>query len=257
MSVRWLAALAAVASLCLAAAAGAARVGHQTTRAGALSADLSYVRHPNAFPQFTKLRLTVRDAGRVVYDRPVRLRGEGGPGLQPGALAFRDLDADGRKELLLDLFTGGAHCCFVLQVLDFSSGQPQLVQKDFGDPGERVEFRHGQVVLISANDAFAYRFTAFVASGLPIQVWTYRAGRFHDVTRSFPNLVGADARVWWGAYLLQRRRHGEVRGVLSAWAADQALLGRAAAARVRIARIGPRGYAAELWRFLGRQGYLG
>jgi len=236
--------------------AAAAGTGHRVAVAGSWRAELTWVERPT-FPQYTKLHLTVSDGGRVVIDRPVRLRGQLNiAGLQPGGLAFRDLDGDGSDELLLDLFTGGAHCCFVEQLVDFSTSPPLTVQKDFGDPGERVETLGGRVVLLSADDTFAYRFTAYVASGLPIQIWTYGGGRFHDVTRSYPAQIARDARSWWSAYVQERRRRGDVRGLLAAWAADQALLGRAASARATIARLEPAGYVRELWRFLASEGYL-
>lgn len=236
--------------------AAAARTGHRVAVAGSWRAELTWVER-QTFPQYTKLHLTVSDGGRVVIDRPVRLRGQLNiAGLQPGGLAFRDLDGDGSDELLLDLFTGGAHCCFVEQLVDFSTSPPLTVQKDFGDPGERVETLGGRVVLLSADDTFAYRFTAYVASGLPIQIWTYGGGRFHDVTRSYPAQIARDARSWWSAYVQERRRRGDVRGLLAAWAADQALLGQAASARATIARLEPAGYVRELWRFLANRGYL-
>jgi hypothetical protein len=241
----------------IAGAASAARVGHRVATAGAWRAELTWVEHPGTYPPYTRLHLAVRDAGRLVLDRPVRIgRGVNAPGLQPGGLGFRDLDGDGRDELLVDLFTGGAHCCFVEQVVDFAARTPRVVQKDFGDPGARVETLGGRVVLRSANDAFAYRFTAYVASGLPVQIWAYHAGRFQDVTRSYPRQIARDARGWWRIYLRERRRHGDVRGVLAAWAADRALLGHAADARATVARLAPAAYVRALWRFLAHEGYL-
>jgi hypothetical protein len=247
---------AVVAIAVTAAPAAAARTGHRVAIAGSWRADLTWVER-QTFPQYTKLHLKVSDGGRVVIDRPVRLRGQlNAPGLQPGGLAFRDLDGDGSDELLLDLFTGGAHCCFVEQLVDFSSSPPLTVQKDFGDPGARVASLGGRAVLLSADDTFAYRFTAYVASGLPVQIWAYGGGRFHDVTRSYPARIARDARSWWSAYVQERRRHADVRGLLAAWAADQALLGRAGSARATIARLEPAGYVRELWRFLASRGYL-
>ncbi len=246
-----------LAAVCFAVPAAAAGIGHSSATAGAWHADLTWAEHPNSFPRYTKLHLTVRDGGRVVVDRPVRLRGQlNGIGLQPGGLAFRDLDGDGSDDLLLDLFTGGAHCCFVEQLIDFSTTPPRTVEKDFGDPGARVARLGGRLVLLSADDTFAYRFTAYVASGLPIQIWTYHGGRFHDVTRAYPARIARDARSWWSAYVQERRRHGDVRGLLAAWAADRALLGQAAVARTTLARIAPAAYVRELWRFLANRGYL-
>ena len=76
------------------------------------------------------------------------------------------------------------------------------------------------------------RFTAFAFSGAPIQIWSYAAGRFTDVTRRFPKQIAADAAKEWRYSLEAGRRYHERRGFLAAWAADQYLLGH----KARVAR---------------------
>jgi hypothetical protein len=76
------------------------------------------------------------------------------------------------------------------------------------------------------------------------------------VTRSYPARVARDARSWWRAYLQERKRHGDVRGLLAAWAADRALLGHPAGAKATLERIAAPAYVRELWRFLAHEGYL-
>ncbi len=126
-------------------------------------------------------------------------------------------------------------------------------------------------MLVSADDRFAYLFTSFASSGLPVQIWSLRNGRFSDATRLFPETIAADAARWWKASQQARRSRGEARGVFAAWAADTCALGKRATVRRELAAgvaagvfspprgepDGPTGarYAAALQRQLTAWGY--
>src|SRR5947199_155313 len=80
-----------------------------------------------------------------------------------------------------------------------------------------------------AGDRFAYEFTAYAFSVLPVRVWHYSAGTLTDVTRSFPRLAAADAKRNLRGYRQERRDpEGDVRGALAAYVADEYLLGHRA-----------------------------
>jgi hypothetical protein len=67
-----------------------------------------------------------------------------------------------------------------------------------------------------------------------VQLWTFGAGRFTDVTRAHPAAVRADAARWIKEY--EARRDGtNALGVLAAWVADQYLLGQATDADAYVA----------------------
>ena len=112
----------------------------------------------------------------------------------------------------------------------------------------------------------------FACVGFPARIWDYRAGRFLDVTRRFPQLVRTDAaffRRWIGKTAKQ-----DPRGMVAAWAADEATLGQAAAAHAQLVRwaqagelrcrncnnvqLAPTGtrFVVVLWRFLHRLHYV-
>ena len=228
--------LAASGTLALSASAGAAPAGagHQTASSDGWRASFTFVKTSDL--QYSKLHLTVRHGAELVLDQPVRSSLPGvGDRLQPGgiynrsSLSFRDLNADGSKELLLALYTGGAHCCFLEQVFDFAGAKPRKTEFDFADAGETVKVLGGQVVFVTRDDSFAYQFTDYADSGAPVQIWAYDGGRFTNVTRSHEPAIAKDATFWWKQYRAQVKRRGDVRGILAAWAADEALLGRACA----------------------------
>jgi hypothetical protein len=243
---------------------------------GDWAATFSYVKKGGSLPAYSDLRIRVTHAGSVVLAAPVAssLRGVGhllGPGGFQGhpSISFRDLDGNGSPELLLSLYTGGAHCCFLEQVFDFGSATPRKTEINFADSGAALVTMAGHSLFKSVDPSFAYAFTDFADSGSPVALWEYGDGRLTNVTRSFPGAIARDAASWWKAYRAQAMRKGDVRGLLAAWAADEASLGRAASARTTLARLARTGaldrgfggakgssYVRALWRFLHKERYL-
>ena len=187
----------------------------------------------------------------------------------------RDLDADGEPEVLLDTYTGGAHCCSVTYVFRYLPGSRRYAKTfhTFGNVGYSAKNVDGRerVELLTKDDRSAYVFTAYAASFFPIQLWHVDDGRFVDVTRRFPGLVESDANGLLTEYQRVRRERADVRGVLAAWLADQYLLRKEDAgwakidAAYRRGELGPRedligwpqgrGYVKALRAFLVRTGY--
>ena len=90
----------------------------------------------------------------------------------------------------------------------------------------------GTTDFVSADDYFAYEFTDFAASGLPIEIFSFSNGSFHNVTRRFPTLIAKDATVWLQAFHAQASSHYQDSvGVAAAWAADEDMLGHATAVK--------------------------
>jgi len=244
--------------------------------AGPVSAVMTVERqsHGDGFFSFRKLHLVVRVHGKTVVDRQLCSGLRCGPGSHH-SLALQNVAGDGQAEAVVSIYTGGAHCCFDT-IVAFTNGPRagRLVEHDFGDPGYKGVRYEGLYTFVTADDRFAYTFTAFAASGLPIQVLTLDpvSGRFVDVTRTRLDLVGSDAKVWWRAYVSQRgKQDGDVRGVLAAWCADEYRLHQGAACSAELARALKAGWlsrAPELWpagpkfvsalnRDLQRWGYTG
>lgn len=176
------------------------------------------------------LRLRVTHLGRAV-DRTLPLPREcrrGGclPAGFPGGPLFsiRILNPGAPPIGLVRLSTGGAHCCTILELVPLAGGP--ITSRNFGDYGAREERLAGRLVLISGDDRFAYLFTSYAASGLPLEIWRYDGGRLANVTRRFPARLARDADMWWKLVTRGRARRDEVRGHFAAWAADTCALGR-------------------------------
>lgn len=250
----------------------------QTATQGAVTATFTFSGH---FPSFSGLHLSIAQSGSVLYDQPVASKACGSicapqaTGAKTSSVHVIDLDDIGQPNVVLDLYTGGAHCCSVEQVFTFDPGTMTygLTGRNFGDPGARIEdLNHdGHFEFETADDAFAYAFTDFAASGLPLQIFTFSPSRFQDVTDSYPALIRKDAATWRKAFKGMARQHySDSVGVIAAWTADEYRLGKRTTAnqflhqqataghlRSALAPGEPQGqkFVAKLQRFLRRHGY--
>lgn len=149
------------------------------------------------------------------------------------SLEVLDLDHSGEPEVLLNLYSGGAHCCFSTRIYSFVSAPPHYASffHEWGNAGYRLEDldSDGRLELVTGDDRFDTAFTSHAASRRPPQVWRFTAGRLENLTRAYPALLEKDAAECWKAFeeLSPKDPTGDqVRGVLAAYLADEYLLGR-------------------------------
>jgi hypothetical protein len=191
------------------------------------------------------------------------------------ALHLVRLGRSATQNIVLTLYSGGAHCCTIEQVYATTATKGHLsdVERNFGDPGVRlVDLGPAKSEdFLTANDAFAYKFTDFAASGMPLEILRFYDGGFHDVTRTFPGLIAKDAAQWMGAFKAQASSHyGDTTGVVAAWVADEDMLGKSASAQQFLDReavaghlnsglgsLEPEGkhFVTALQMFLRKEGY--
>src|SRR5262245_576160 len=194
-------------------------------------------------------------------------------------LLVRDLDGDGEPEVLLDLFWGGQRCCLWTRIYRFDRTLSRYVPANhfwgnFQDSYRLRDLDQNGLPKFVAADGRIESISDHYYSADPLQIWSYRRGRLGDTTRQFPRFVAQDARHWRGVYLRQRKR-GRFRWVrepLSAWAADEYLLGRSKLADRAVAIALRRGdldlprsergvtarrYVKRLRSFLRTSGYRG
>jgi hypothetical protein len=259
-----------------------------TTQAGAASMDAKWGKvtatftYSGSFPQSRNGRLTIVHAGTTIASQLVTSKWCGhscwpdtvAPGTSVVHLVH--LRRHGPLEVVLTLYSGGAHCCTIEQVYSFKSESRHLqkVEYDFGDPGVKlVPIGPGTTYdFLSADDAFAYAFTDYAASGMPIKILSFTNGAFLNVTRRFPRLVARDASQWHRAFVATAPTHyQDTVGVAAAFAADEDLLGHYSKARAFLfaqakalrlnSALSPlepddRPFVHQLQIFLKKNGYL-
>ena len=102
------------------------------------------------------------------------------------------LEAGGKNYILIDFFSGGAHCCFSLLVGELKSDK--FVRLDsvlYGNSGYNVEDldKDGEKEIISGNDMFAYAFTNYSETRFPIRIQRIKSDKIKDVTEDFEDIV--------------------------------------------------------------------
>ena len=250
----------------------------ETASSGDITATFTFA--GNA-PNYNSERLTIARAGTVVYQQPVvsslcfQVCAPGSEGSSKTSVHVLGLEPGGQPDVVLDLFSGGAHCCWIEQIFSFDPGTMTYVktQRNFGDPGVRIlDLQHnGELEFLTADDSFAYEFTDYAASGLPIEIFTFSGRHFNNVTRSYPALIAKDAAKWLNAFKGMASHHYQDSvGVIAAWAADEDLLGHSARVNRYLAKqvgvghlnsaLNPGGsgkkFVARLRRFLRSRGYV-
>lgn len=251
-----------------------------TVHSGALSATFTYT---GSYSQSHNPHLTIKESGKVVYSAAVSSSLCGNScwpeqvnTTSGSALHLANLENNGHLDVVLDLYSGGAHCCSIEQVFSHSgsSGSFKKTERNFGDPGATLK-RLGssrQQYFLTADDRFAYAFTDYAASGMPVQVFKFSNHAFVDVTRNYPALIASDAAFWLKTYQAQASSHyPDSVGLIAAWAADEDMLGHwatvqafldhEAAAGHLISALSPiepsgKKFVAALDVFLRKYGYL-
>jgi hypothetical protein len=179
---------------------------------------------------YERLRVKVTRAGRAVLDAPIqRLGCPDCANDRPSALKVLDLDGGG-PEVLVDLYSGGAHCCMFTLILRWDSAARRYHSTlgYWGNYGSRLGDLDGDGLpeFSAFDERFVYEYTAYVFSSAPIRIWSYRDGKLVDVTRKFPTLIGKSATTNLDYYLKGRNENNtDVRSYVAAYVADEYLLG--------------------------------
>jgi hypothetical protein len=259
----------ALLTICLllpAAAPAAAAAKTETASSGNVSASFSY--HGSGL-RATRERLSIARNGVTLYDQRVTANtSDGGcppcaPGYPSPSVHVLDLNASGEPQVVLDLYSEGAHCCTIEQVFSFDPTTNTYVktEQSFGDPGAEIkDLGHNHhYEFVSRDFLFGYEFTSYAGSGMPIQIWRFGGAGFVDVTRHYPKLIRKDAALWWREY---QHNLADGVGLFAPWAADEDLLGhsklvaRTLASELRKGHLqGGKSYARHLMRFLRQHGY--
>lgn len=212
--------------------AATAEADNQVSTLGDVTATFSF-RQPEQ-NQWEGLHLTIARANQVVYDQPVTVKDCVEPYCAPAGMTQRnsvrvvDLDGDRVPEVLVDLYTGGAHCCFITDVFGSTgTAYGKRTERNFADPGYRLKDldSDGAAEFLTADYRFGYAFAAFAFSAMPVRILSWRQGTFRDVTGNYRTRIRADAALWLRRYKRASRRD-EPQGIIAAWVADQYRLGK-------------------------------
>jgi hypothetical protein len=259
-------------------AASADDAGSLTASAGTVQATLSWqkAKYGVAAP-----RLVIARAGATVFDASPVAGSDScsdgycsflASGKRNSALQVVDLNGDGEPEVLVDAYSGGAHCCALTELFAFNGSGYTGSELYWGNTGYELQDLDGdgKPELVGYDDAFAGAFSSYAASFFPPRVVDYDPavnGALRDVTTRFPALIRKNRGQALHALRRARRAHYETLGVVAAYVADLYLLGHASDVRPYLRRArshgdlrtitgrAPRSFDRELLAFLKKQGY--
>jgi hypothetical protein len=103
-----------------------------------------------------------------------------------------DLNGDGKKEYLIDFYTGGAHCCTIMYAGEIKNDKFSYKDSIFwGNSGYEVKDidKDGELEIVGYSDMFAYAFTNYAQSFEPIRIIKYRYGKLNEATGDFEKTV--------------------------------------------------------------------
>ena len=168
------------------------------------------------------------------------------------SLRLVDLDGNGETEVIVDTYTGGAHCCSISAIYgwDPAMGQYRHLVQFWGDPGYVLKDLSGAPgrELVSADPRFAYTFCAYVCSAMPVVVLRYEDYSLVDVTKQFPLQMRRQDRELRQTIKRLGRKSADrfaVRGMLPALCANLYRLGEGASCRSQLQSALRRGWLSQ------------
>lgn len=243
-------------------------------------------------PLFKQGRLVVSMLGRPLVDEAVQAPSNEKYGFKPSQVSVVDLTGSpfganyptsaiaplclarfagaADPTALLGFYSGAAHCCFALRAISIASGGPSSSEDlELGNWWGTVETNDGRVIVVTADNRFAYAFSSFAGSGMPLMVYEVSGGGFVVTSRNYADLLTADAAKWWQQINNPQNQGpgGGILGVVAPWVADECELGQSGYAWAWVNKLNAEGklngpfkptgsaYVAALRTFLGKTGY--
>lgn len=110
-----------------------------------------------------------------------------------GGADCTDVTGDGRPELIVESYSGGAHCCSTIQVFQLQPALRRILNFEAGNAGGFSVRRgpRGRPALVLGDDGLAYYGDLCFAcspSYMPL-VACYDGTRFAECTRQFPDVI--------------------------------------------------------------------
>jgi hypothetical protein len=183
-----------------------------------------------------------------------------------------DVGGDPEPEVVVDTYTGGAHCCVVSDVLTFTGAAYTRAEHNWGSYGYVLKDLDGdgRPELDGYDAAFEDAFSSHAASFEPPLVLAFdptAKGSLRDVTRRFRAVIRSNVKEALHIVAKARRAKAETLGGVAPYVADLYLLGRGREVRPYLKRArkrgdlrgafkaAPRSFESKLLAFLHKQGY--
>ena len=223
---RWLAAI----LLFLAGATAAeARVVTERDARGDTRAELTYDRSGDELNRtYRDFMLRIYEDDALLLERELTCGRRCAPaGFERSrSVAVRNLDG-GTPEVLVDVYTGGAYCCWVTHVHRAANESYSRTSQNWGPKRPKLkQLGGGRPEFVSHDDSFLRPYGCAACWRYLPHVWRFDQGTFRDVTRRFPAQVRPGSKTLRRKYFRASESDGDVKPWLAAYVASTYLLGR-------------------------------
>jgi hypothetical protein len=122
--------------------------------------------------------------------KPVTLTLANDPSVRqfPPVISMTEMDSGNTTpEFFISRFTGGAHCCAQIWILDVVAGQWRIVDGGMWDGAEIIPEDadgDGEEEIVHGDDRFLYKFSCYACAGVPRRVFKLVNGALADVSAS-------------------------------------------------------------------------
>ncbi len=145
-----------------------------------------------------------------------------------GEVSLIDLDNNGTDEVIVQVFSGGAHCCTNHIIYTWKNNQ--FMKTETGeldgnggyfediDQDKNYEF-------VTYDNSFLYQFSSYAGSFPPTLIFQFKQGNFIEVTRNYPTVLRRTLQKMSEAVRQSQAENGEINGILAGYVAQKILLG--------------------------------
>lgn len=105
-----------------------------------------------------------------------------------------DLDGNGKREILIQMYSGGAHCCTELFAGELRNDIFVITDSvNWGNSFYEITDLNNdrKLEITGVNDMFAYAFTNYAQSQFNLLIYGFDSGKFINITNKFPDIVSA------------------------------------------------------------------
>lgn len=149
--------------------------------------------------------------------------------LYRASVALQDLDGDRTAEVIVDTFSGGAHCCTNFTIYSWKNGKFVRTETGLldGNGGSFQDLdRNGKVEFVTYDNAFLYAFSSYAGSSPPTKILALQQGKLRDVTRQYPQVLRTRLHEMYQSFVERQRNGGfDLNGVLAGYVAQKILVG--------------------------------
>ncbi|MBF2079102.1 MAG: hypothetical protein IGR76_11440 [Synechococcales cyanobacterium T60_A2020_003] len=145
-----------------------------------------------------------------------------------GVVSLNDLDNDGNAEVIVETYSGGAHCCTTFLIYSWQGSDFAKTETGFLDGGGGV-FEDidgdGRAEFSTFDQSFLYAFSSYAGSFPPSLILSFQDGQFQDVTLNYTDQLRSTAWRMYENILQAEQQDYEINGVLAGYVAQKIRLG--------------------------------